>query len=929
MSSENDSTFDGRVRLCSPNRCTHMLVLWAVLVPAIGIGPSIVADAAVNPGPLAQITSIGNPLLPSDATPALQGEPPQPTGLSQFVRDQRALLRLGKALFWDMQVGTDGAQSCASCHFHGGADNRIKNQVSPGLKVTPLADTTFQLGQGPNYTLKASDFPLSTNQSQNDVVSSQGVMTTDATDANGFNVSGTKVRRVEPRNAPTVINTAFNRFQFWDGRAKDQFNGVTPFGPNPAGAYPTIYRADSPDTSWSTFDVIQDGRLDQSALASIAVGPVLSLFEMSGFTRTFVDLHFTFQSSIQVVENATPLAGQLVDPTDSVLGGVSAYPNTGLTNANYALMIQDAFAPQWWNSTQILDGFTLMEENLSLFWGLAIREYLTTLIADSGLGAHTPFDRYQAGDLTALTPRQVEGLRLFVNSTANGGANCSTCHAIPEFTRASLRRTAEQELLPTNAVPHDLQVKQNGWITDYGVRLPGDDPGAGDPATFPNPPAGNDPTSTQPNTFKVPTLRNIALTAPYMHTGRFSTLEQVVDFYNQGRQDGVTNRGPNLNLTADQQAALVDFLRYGLTDERVLFERPPFDHPQLFVPNGEQGNDVALITDDLGNAIDQVLEIPAVGQLGSPSPISAVNFEVNLGAQSDPYASVVTLSGETNFTYNGQAQGPTQALAIGSTGAISLTYASWDDVTFPSDSRLPTNAGTYSVVATVAADATHPSASSSPLVFKILPAPLTISAQPVVKTYGSSTNLETGNTGFTADGLVNGETIGSVTITASGGTDSQDGVGIYTLTPSDATGGTVVAANYAISYLASTLTVMPGPSTISVSGLTNYLFSGAPIGPTDAIVMGSTGSVSFLYASVGDTGYPISQTPPSDSGTYSVIATVAADANFLGATSAPFSFSISNPVVASSDVPVLPPWGMVVFSLGILGMGRKAFRGKE
>jgi len=142
-----------------------------------------------------------------------------PQGLNQFVQDRAALLRLGKALFWDMQVGSDGVQSCASCHFHGGADNRIKNQVSPGIKVTPVPDTTFQLGRGPNYTLKASDFPLSTHQSQNDVVSSQGVISSAATDDSGFSVGGVKVRRVEPRNAPTVINAAFNRLQFWDGRA--------------------------------------------------------------------------------------------------------------------------------------------------------------------------------------------------------------------------------------------------------------------------------------------------------------------------------------------------------------------------------------------------------------------------------------------------------------------------------------------------------------------------------------------------------------------------------------------------------------------------------------------------------------------------------------------------------------------------------------
>ena len=45
-----------------------------------------------------------------------------------------------------------------------------------------------------------------------------------------FNVRGIKTRRVEPRNAPTVINAIFNDRNFWDGRAQSDFNGVDPFG---------------------------------------------------------------------------------------------------------------------------------------------------------------------------------------------------------------------------------------------------------------------------------------------------------------------------------------------------------------------------------------------------------------------------------------------------------------------------------------------------------------------------------------------------------------------------------------------------------------------------------------------------------------------------------------------------------------------------
>ena len=75
-------------------------------------------------------------------------------------------------------------------------------------------------------------------------------------------------------------------------------------------------------------------------------------------------------------------------------------------------------------------------------------------------------------------------------------------------------------------------------------------------------------------TFKVPTLRNIALTAPYMHDGRFKTLEEVVEFYNSGIQahpnlneNLMVNGSPKrLNLTSDDKQALIAFLNT-LTDD--------------------------------------------------------------------------------------------------------------------------------------------------------------------------------------------------------------------------------------------------------------------------------------------------------------------------------------------------------------------------
>ena len=127
--------------------------------------------------------SIDPVILRQQSPPSLKLVPiPEPSNLSEYVLDRPAAIVLGKALFWDMQVGSDGIQACATCHFHAGADNRIKNQLNSALLA---GDTTFQVG-GPNSTLVASHFPFHQRvnpdfqnspilRDANDVVSSMGV----------------------------------------------------------------------------------------------------------------------------------------------------------------------------------------------------------------------------------------------------------------------------------------------------------------------------------------------------------------------------------------------------------------------------------------------------------------------------------------------------------------------------------------------------------------------------------------------------------------------------------------------------------------------------------------------------------------------------------------------------------------------------------
>src|SRR6185436_19956748 len=77
---------------------------------------------------------------------------PEPNDLATYVRNRKVAIALGKAFFWDMQVGSDGVQACASCHFRAGADPRSINQLNPGGANNP--NPTFDSG-GPNHQFKA------------------------------------------------------------------------------------------------------------------------------------------------------------------------------------------------------------------------------------------------------------------------------------------------------------------------------------------------------------------------------------------------------------------------------------------------------------------------------------------------------------------------------------------------------------------------------------------------------------------------------------------------------------------------------------------------------------------------------------------------------------------------------------------------------
>jgi cytochrome c peroxidase len=164
----------------------------------------------------------------------------------------------------------------------------------------------------------------------------------------------------------------------------------------------------------------------------------------------------------------------------------------------------------------------------------------------------TPADHYLQGDASALSATAAAGFNLYF-----GKARCSRCHYVPLFAGTEGPAFAVTEFRVTG-------------VPERGAAPPMLTTDLGRAAV-----AGVSPAASNQHAFKPPTLRNIAHTAPYMHNGVYSTLEQVVDFYDRGGGPGQGYPVPNLDpvlqagpigLSVAEKQALLAFLREGLTD---------------------------------------------------------------------------------------------------------------------------------------------------------------------------------------------------------------------------------------------------------------------------------------------------------------------------------------------------------------------------
>ncbi len=290
--------------------------------------------------------------------------------------------------------------------------------------------------------------------------------------------------QVTPRKAPSALDAWFFEELFWDGRASSTF--VDPV----TGAV-----------------AIASG----GALESQAAGPPLSSVEMSceGYSWTAIESKLAAATPLE-------LASQIPAAMSDALSQHPSYP----------ALFQWVFGTPEVSARRIL---------------FAIATYERQLRSDQ-----TAWDRFNAGDSSALTPDQQAGLAVF-----NVKARCATCHVPPLFT--------------------------DNQFHNIGARAPALDPGrasiSGDAADL--------------GKMKTPSLRNVGLRAAggllHFGTGSGATLRSVLGVYRQGGLDHehIDPEIQTLNMPDFEFEQLLEFVQNGLTDPRALAELPPFDRPRL------------------------------------------------------------------------------------------------------------------------------------------------------------------------------------------------------------------------------------------------------------------------------------------------------------------------------------------------------------
>lgn len=295
--------------------------------------------------------------------------------------------------------------------------------------------------------------------------------------------------QVTPRAANPPLMAAYFQSLFWDGRAPGAFT--------------------DPQTGQVVIPV-------GGALESQAIAPIVSDVEMGHEDRDWDQV-------AEKLAAARPMALASNLPQD-MASAIEVDPS-------YPELFQAAFGDPAITAARI---------------AFAIATYERTLVPNQ-----TPWDAFNAGNLNAMTPQQVQGWNIFRSGTpTQPGARCALCHIPPVF---------------LSQVFHNIGLRP--WQEDPGLMET----------------TGN---FADRGKFKTASLRNVGLKETFMHNGRLTSLNQVLDFYLEinGQQQFPENQDPliaGIAIAPNQRLPLIDFLSNALTDPRVANEQFPFDRPTL------------------------------------------------------------------------------------------------------------------------------------------------------------------------------------------------------------------------------------------------------------------------------------------------------------------------------------------------------------
>jgi cytochrome c peroxidase len=386
------------------------------------------------------------------STPLSAGLPPVPVPAENPISEPKRVL--GKILFWDEQLSSDGTVACGTCHrpSAGGGDPRTGRH--PGVDKGTI----------------------------DDVMGSPGIVWLGRDGHAQQHPLFGAAPQVTPRLSPSNFGGIWADELFWDGRARSELM----------------------DPLTGKVAIARGGALENQALAAL-----LNESEMAKVGRSWGDVAAD-------LARARPLGLATNLPPDTA-AAIKNHPT-------YAALFEAAYGDGAITPVRI---------------AFALATYQRTLVADQ-----TPYDRFAAGDTTALSDRALHGWK------ALQAFHCTACHTPPLFT--------------------------NNEFFQIGLRRADFDRGreevTGDPED-----AGE---------MKVPTLRNAGLKPRFMHTGEFTSLGAAVRFYINTlalpERDGIPGAGLyTFNMSSVDESDLREFIGTALTDPRVRDETFPFDRPVL------------------------------------------------------------------------------------------------------------------------------------------------------------------------------------------------------------------------------------------------------------------------------------------------------------------------------------------------------------